>query len=203
MDDDADEATLLAGWRAGQLSRESLYLLVRPGMRQRARQGLRGITGSTPTEQDVEEAVFRAFAELEKKDPNTVGSPIGLARAMAYRRGQDVGREVNRDREQIRGLMRDPAMRQELEPQDKDIVYELEREELAITALDCLQSLTQDQRLVVEQTVIGHENLSDWAQRQGKSHQAAGRQRERALAALRRCIDLKRTARKDGEEGTK
>lgn len=66
-----------------------------------ARQGIGSITSSDPHPQDVEDAVYDAFLELERQDPAGVVSIVGLAKMIAYRRGQDTGRKIIRVREQV------------------------------------------------------------------------------------------------------
>lgn len=105
IDDD-----LLGAWRRGRAERRDLYLAVRAPMHQAARQGIGSITASKPDPQDVEDAVCKAFLELERKDPATVVSVVGLARKIAYRRGQDTGREIIRLREEMHTMVTDRAI---------------------------------------------------------------------------------------------
>lgn len=92
---------LLDDWRGGRAQTADLYAALRSPMYRAARQGVVSITSQRPDPQDVEDAVFTAFKELEQKDPTTVTSIVGLARRIAYRRGQDRGRAAVRRREQI------------------------------------------------------------------------------------------------------
>lgn len=180
---------LLDEWRAGRAQTADLYRALRGPMYRAARQGVRSITAQRPDTQDVEDAVFTAFKELEQKDPATVTSIVGLARRIAYRRGQDRGRAAVRRREQIAQAMEDPTIVEAMAVTEQEVAAEAERERLYVRATACLDELTPDQADVVRATVMGDEGLSDWAFRNGKSHQAASRQRDRALKALARCIE--------------
>lgn len=180
---------LLDEWRAGRAQTADLYRALRGPMYRAGRQGVRSITAQRPDTQDVEDAVFTAFKELEQKDPATVRSIVGLARRIAYRRGQDRGRAAVRRREQIAQAMEDPTIVEAMAVTEQEVAAEAERERLYVRATACLDELTRDQADVVRATVMGDEGLSDWAFRSGKSHQAASRQRDRALKALARCIE--------------
>lgn len=180
---------LLDDWRAGRAQTGDLYAALRSPMYRAARQGIVSITSRRPDPQDVEDAVFTAFKELEQKDPVTVTSIVGLARRVAYRRGQDRGRTAIRRREQIERAAADPTFIEATTVTEKEIAVEAERERVYEQAMRCLDELTADQAAVVRATVMGDEGLSDWAFRNGKSHQAASRQRDRALKALARCIE--------------
>lgn len=184
-----DWIRLLDEWRGGRAQTADLYAALRGPMYRAARQGVRSITAQRPDAQDVEDAVFTAFKELEQKDPATLTSIVGLARRIAYRRGQDHGRAAVRRREQIARAMEDPAFVNAVVVTDQEIGLEAKREQLRGQALACLDELTAEQAAVVRATVMGDEGLSDWAFRNGKSHQAASRQRDRALKSLARCIE--------------
>jgi hypothetical protein len=80
---------------------------------------------------------------------------------------------------------------------DDDIRAAAAREVLVGHALDCLATLTDEQRDVVGATIMGHESLSDWALRNGKTHQAASRQRSRALEALHQCVQCKKSPNRE------
>jgi hypothetical protein len=101
---------LLEDWRGGRADGADLYPALRQAMYQAARQGIGVITSSDPDPQDVEDAVYDAFCELEQQDPVNVVSVVGLARKIAYRRGQDAGRKIVRRREQIRDTLADRAV---------------------------------------------------------------------------------------------
>jgi DNA-directed RNA polymerase specialized sigma24 family protein len=180
---------LLDDWRTGRAQTADLYAALRSPMYRAARQGVVSITSQRPDPQDVEDAVFTAFKELEQKDHTTVTSIVGLARRVAYRRGQDRGRAAVRRREQIERAMDDPAFIEATTVTEAEVAHEAKRERVYEQAMRCLEELTEDQAAVVRATVMGDEGLSDWAFRNGKSHQAASRQRDRALKALARCIE--------------
>ncbi|SRR6266851_4472605 len=97
MDESGTDAEgLLLRWRQGRLDERVLYAAVRGPMYQAARGGISSITSSDPDPQDVEDAVYDAFVQLSAKDPADVSSVIGLAKVIARRRGQDIGRRVVR-----------------------------------------------------------------------------------------------------------
>jgi DNA-directed RNA polymerase specialized sigma24 family protein len=196
-----DLEALLEDWRGGRADGADLYPTLRQAMYQAARQGIGMVTSSDPDPHDVEDAVYRAFRELERQDPAKVVSLVGLARKIAYRRGQDAGRNVVRSREQIRDTLADRALMAEVGFCDDEVRAAADQEVLAGDALGCLESLTDEQRDVVRETLMGRESLSNWALRTGKTHQAASRQRGRALESLRRCIELKRSGRRRAQGG--
>lgn len=186
---ETDWERLLEDWRIGRAGTAELYVALRLPMYRSARQGVASITSRVPDSADVEDAVFTAFTELEKKDPKEVASIVGLARRMAFRRGQDQGRAAIRRREQLEEAFADPAFVEAATVTEKDVALEAERERTFEQAVACLDQLTGDQQDVIRATVMGRESLSDWAFRKGKSHQAASGQRDRALKALRRRIE--------------
>lgn len=85
-----DGEELLLRWR---LAEGVLYAAVREPMYQAARRGIFSIISSVPDLQDVEDAVYDAFVQLRAKDPADVYSVAGLAKVIACRRGQDIGRK--------------------------------------------------------------------------------------------------------------
>jgi DNA-directed RNA polymerase specialized sigma24 family protein len=186
---ETDWEGLLEDWRIGRAGTAELYAALRSPMYRAARQGVASITSRIPDSADVEEAVFTAFTGLEKKDPNQVTSIVGLARRMAFRRGQDQGRAAMRRREQLEEALADPAFIEAAKVTEKEVALEAERERTFERAVACLDQLTGDQQDVIRATVMGRESLSDWAFRKDKTHQAASGQRDRALKALRRCIE--------------
>jgi DNA-directed RNA polymerase specialized sigma24 family protein len=194
---------LLGRWRAGGATTRDLYLAVRRDLYQAARRGIGFITSDTPDEHGVEEVVYEAFCEFAAQDPAQVRSVSGLAWRIGYRRGQDHGRAVIRSREQIRGLAADRALAASIEFSDADARAAARREVLVGYAMECLDSLLDEQRDVVRATVMGRETLSDWALRAGKSHQAASRQCARALRSLARCVESKRAACQIPEGGSR
>jgi DNA-directed RNA polymerase specialized sigma24 family protein len=95
-------------------------------------------------------------------------------------------------------LMVDLIVTDDPQFQDDDVRAAAAQEVLISHALDCMEVLTEEQRDVVRATIMGHASLSDWALRNGKSHQAASRQRTRALEALHRCVQSKRSPNRGG-----
>jgi DNA-directed RNA polymerase specialized sigma24 family protein len=186
-----DDEDVLGAWRQGRVERRGLFGAVRAPMRQAASQGIGSITASAPDPHDVDDAVTDAFLELERQDPALVRTLVGLARRIAFRRGQDVGRRIIRDREGMRELAVHLSVTADPQFQDEDVRVAAELEVLIGRALECLKGLTEEQRDVVRATIMGSETLSDWALRAGKTYQAAGRQRTRALEALLRCVRAK------------
>jgi hypothetical protein len=186
-----DDEDVLGAWRQGCVERRDLFAAVRAPMRQAARQGIGSITAAAPDPHRVDDAVTDAFLELERQDPALVRSLVGLARKMAFWRGQDVGRKIIREREGMHKLAVHLAVTADPQFQDDDVLMAAEQEVLTRGALECLKGLTEEQRDVVRATIMGRETLSDWALRAGKAHQVASRQRTRALEALRRCVQAK------------
>jgi len=197
-----DTEQLLLRWRQGELDALALYGAVRGPMYQSARRGVSSITSSNPDPHDVEEAVHEAFLQLREKDPADVSTVIGLARMIALRRGQDIGRRVVREREEMRELLANPLALAAVEFSDQDVCAAEEDEKMLAMAMDCFERLNADQRDLVEKTVMGHEQLSDWAFRKGTSHQAASRQRTRAIEAIKRCVASKRSRETTGRQVT-
>jgi DNA-directed RNA polymerase specialized sigma24 family protein len=197
---DAEE--LLLRWRQGQLHGRVLYTAVRGPMYQAARSGISSITSSDPDPQDVEDAVYEAFVQLSDKDPADVSSVTGLAKVIARRRGQDIGRKVVREREQIEELLINPLAMAAAEFRDQDVRAAEEDEKVLAAARVCIERLTQEQRDLVTKTIMGQEQLSDWALSKGTSHQAASRQRRRAIEAIKRCIASKRNKVTTGRQVT-
>jgi DNA-directed RNA polymerase specialized sigma24 family protein len=195
---ETDDEKLLGAWRQGRAERRDLYLAVHAPMRQAASQGIASITASRPDPQDVGDAVYDAFVELVRQDPANVVSIVGLAKKIASRRGQDTGRKIIRMREQIHELVITLIITDDPQFRDDDVRTAAAQEVLSGHALDCMEALTEEQRDVVQATIMGHESLSDWALRAGKTHQAASRQRTRALGALQRCIESKESLDRGG-----
>jgi DNA-directed RNA polymerase specialized sigma24 family protein len=197
---ETDAEGLLLGWRQGQLNVRALYIAVREPMYQAARSGIYSITSSDPDPQSVEDAVYDAFVQLSDKDPADVSSVIGLAKVIARRRGQDIGRRVVREREQIEELLANPLAMAVMEFHDQDVRAAEEDERVLAMARGCLGWLTEEQRDLVTKTIMGQEQLSDWALRKGRSHQAASRQRTRAIETIKRCIASKRNGGTTGRQ---
>jgi DNA-directed RNA polymerase specialized sigma24 family protein len=197
-----DAEQLLLQWRQGQLDALVLYAAVRGPMYQSARRGISSITSSDPDPHDVEEAVHDAFLQLQDKDPADVSTVIGLARMIALRRGQDIGRRVVHEREEIHGLLANPLALVAVEFRDQDVYAAEEDERMLAMAMGCVERLTAEQRDLVVRTIMEQEQLSDWALRKGTSHQAASRQRTRAIEAIKRCIASKRSRQTTGRQVT-
>lgn len=201
MDESGTDADgLLQRWRQGQLDERGLYAAVRGPMYQAARSGISSITSSYPEPQDVEDAVYDAFVQLWAKGSAGVSSVTGLAKVIARRRGQDIGRRVVREREQIGELLTNPLAMAAVEFQDQDVRAAEEDERVLAMAEECIERLTEEQRDLVTKTIMGQEQLSDWALRKGTSHQAASRQRRRAIEAIKRCMAAKRSRETMGRE---
>jgi DNA-directed RNA polymerase specialized sigma24 family protein len=186
-----DDEDVLGAWRQGLAERRGLFEAVRAPMRQAASQGIGSITASAPDPHDVDDVVADAFLELERQDPALVRSLVGFARRIAFRRGQDVGRKIIREREGMRELAVHLSVTADPQFHDEDVRLAAEQEVLIGRALECLKGLTEEQRDVVRATIMGRETLSDWALRVGKAHQVASRQRARALKALLHCVRAK------------
>lgn len=202
MDADAENSKwVLEEWRAGRAQRGNLYTAVRKGMYQGARRGLRTVLGGDPNEQDVQDVGYDAFCKFEAKDPHDIHSLIGLATRIAQVRGIDRGRAIVRERRKMESQLTDRAYQAELDFADDDRRQAGERELLAEYAADCLESLPEGQRSVVTATIVGQTRLLDWALLHGKSHQAAGRQRTRALDTLKGCVQAKSGSQQEQEGG--
>ncbi|MEU6546474.1 hypothetical protein [Streptomyces sp. NPDC046859] len=198
---DTEAEKLLLGWRQGRLDGLELYAAVRGAMYQAARLGIRSITSSIPDPHDVQDAVCEAFEQLRIKDPADVSSVTGLAKMIAYRRGQDIGRGVVREREGIKKFLADRVTTAAVEFHDDDVRAAEEDERVVALAERCFGFLTDEQRDLVVETIMGEELLSDWAFRKGKTHQAASRQRKRAIEAIRRCVESKRSEAEEPRDG--
>jgi DNA-directed RNA polymerase specialized sigma24 family protein len=172
-------------------------------MTQAAERGIVRAIRASADVQDVQNVVYDAFCELERQDPHQIKNLVGFAARIAYMRGLDCGGKIIREATNTRKLAADPAYRAELEFSDLDAVMAEQRAQTAELALECLDILTDEQRSVVEQTIMRAGNLSDWAFHEGKTYQAAGAQRVRALRALRRCVDRKLQERRERKEGSR
>lgn len=176
---------LVAAWRARDGS-EMLYLELRDPMRQAARQGIRRITRESPDEDDVDNVVLRAFREVLAKDSTEVRSVVGFARTVAYRRGMDRGRQINREKKEIRDHK---WVIHDLHVSSKDELAAAETERLFRHAEACMEQLTQDQRILIEHIIMQQHSLSEWAIARGTSYEAGRRMLLRGLRTLRRCVD--------------
>lgn len=201
MADDSDDLELLLEeWRGDRATEHDLYVTVRVAIHQGARRGTSVTIASVPDEQDVCDVAYEAFREFASKDPNEIRTMIGFANHIATQRGRDRGRIIIRDREKLRNLMADWPQRAGVEFSAEDARIASEREVLARFALDCMSDLPAEQQSVIAETILKQTSLSDWALAQNKSHQAASRQRMRALESLHRCIQRKRRKHKTREE---
>jgi DNA-directed RNA polymerase specialized sigma24 family protein len=189
-------------WRRGDRDDRALFVELRGPMRRAANAGIRRMTSSRPNAEDVDEAVLVAFRELLGRDPHEIHTLVGLAARMALRRGQDIGRRLNRRRElpDIDAIGADAHDRAALDPEDELLEAEraADRELLYRLALECVAALVPGQAEVVEATVLRGQELADWAKQKRKSYQAAHKQRSKALHALLRCVNAKRHDLREG-----
>lgn len=179
-------AALLDDWRDDRASDADLYRALSDSMRRSARRALDITLLERPNEDDVDEAVTIAFLELLRNGPGAVNRSLrGLANRIAYRRGQDVGRKLIRQREQIEDV------RRELEVVAPTAVEETEHERLEqiYDQLEaCMNELTDAQRDVIDSVVRGQESLSDWTSQRGVTYEAGRRMQSRALKKLKDCV---------------
>ncbi|WP_410645395.1 RNA polymerase sigma factor [Amycolatopsis sp. lyj-346] len=193
-----EDDELLSAWQDGRAEPLDVFKAVSAPMRQRARQGIAMITADVVYEHDVDDVVYDAFLELGRIGPAGVKSLIGLAKTIAYRRGQDAGRAIIRERERMRDLVIDLGVTADPQFAEDDVREAAEQEVLLRVALECMKGLTDEQRAVVHETIMNSTTLSDWALQSGRSYQSVGRQRDRALDALRRCVNRKRSPDHEG-----
>lgn len=190
-------------WRSGTLDDLVWFGVLRGPVTQSARGGIWRMTGKRPRPVDVDEAAFRALKEFFEQDPNLIKSPLGLAKTIAFRRGQDVGRRLNQEKEfptdddEALGRMLDSKP---VDPEAEIVAAEEAARQVHLQrlAMFCLDDLSPGQAEVVRATVLGDEELSDWALTQGKTYQAADQQRDRGLSALKRCVEAKLAAEEEG-----
>jgi DNA-directed RNA polymerase specialized sigma24 family protein len=188
---------LLDRWQGGERDDRALFLVLRDPMRRAAAGGIRRMTGARANADDVDDAVFTAFTELIRQDPATIGSLVGLASQVAWRRGQDLGRRLNRARElpdtdAVAAGADDDRTASDPEEQVLEAERFAEREHIFRLAMECVAQLPAGQAEVVEATVLRSQELTAWAEAQGKSYQAAHKQRAKALRALIRCVTARR-----------
>lgn len=190
-----DEAELRERWRQGERDDRALFALLCDPMRRRARQAISRTTGTRPNSDDVDEAVSKAFLELLNKDPTGINTLVGLGASIAYRRGQDVGRRLNRERE-FPADNTQVADATASNPEEEVLQAERAAEEEHVHRLvrECIEELPSGQAAVVRATILERQQLSDWAHENGKTPQAAGKQRTKALMALRTCVESRRTS---------
>lgn len=163
-------------------------------MRRAARRGLRQVLSERPSEHDVDDALETAFRELLEKGPDAIKKSLrGFASAIAYRRGQDLARKLIRARERI------PQANWRLEDITPTLADEqsYERREHLLERLDdCMMTLTDDQRDLIENVVKPHRSLSSWTTHRGVTYEAGRRMRNRALEKLKLCLEA-RSAERD------
>lgn len=193
-------------WRRDDRDDRGWLVVLRGSMTRSARAAIRRMTGEHPNREDVDEAVFAAFREFLGRDPHDIKEPVGLAATISYRRGLDVGRRLNRHREfedlvpdtdTVAAERDDPS---DLTPEDEVLEAEraAERERIYEFAAECIDALPPGQAEVIKATVLGEQELSDWANEKGKSYQAAHKQRSKALAALLGCVKAKNGEMREG-----
>ena len=194
-DESADDAEgLLAAWHARGDS-EKLFDALRDPMRQTARQGIRRILHRDPDEADLENVVLKAFHEFLKADlKKPTRSPVGLATTIANRRGMDRARSIRREQEGIKDMA---WVLDQMWVSQAEAEAAARRELLGREAMDCMDTLTPDQRDVIHTTILSQGSLSDWVAARGTSYQAGDQLRARGLAALRRCLEARRQPRED------
>lgn len=192
-----DEADLHERWRQGERDDRALFVLLRDPMRRKASQGIRQMTGTPPNWDDVDEAVIKAFYELLDKDPAQIHGLVGLAARIAYRRGQDRGRALNRERGFQDDDADDTQVADRTASPEEDVI-EAERaaeaEDVLRVARECIEELPPGQAAVVRATIFQGQQISAWAHENGKSPQAAVKQRAKALKALHNCVESRRTS---------
>jgi DNA-directed RNA polymerase specialized sigma24 family protein len=191
-------------WRRGDRDERALYVALRAPMRRAAGGAIRRMTGARARPDDVDDAVYAAFQELLARDPTEIRTLVGLAATIARRRGQDVGRRLNRAREfpDTDAVEAGAEDRTAFDPEEEVLEVEqaAERERIYAMAVACIEGLRSGQAEVVEATVLRGQQLAEWAHQQGKSYQAAHKQRSKALDALLRCVRSKQhDLRKGGD----
>jgi DNA-directed RNA polymerase specialized sigma24 family protein len=189
-------------WRRGDRDDRAWFEVLRGPMTRAASAAIRRMTGHRPDARDVDEAVFTAFKEFLELDSEAISEPVGLAATISYRRGQDAGRRHNRNREfpNTDEVMAESDDRTALDPEAEVLEAEraAEREHVYQLAMECIGDLPQGQAEVVKATILEERDLSDWAHENGKSYQAAHKQRTKALEALRVCVKSKQDERGKG-----
>lgn len=190
----------LADWRADRLSRDDLYDHAYGALAQGVHRGFRAMMSTEPDDDEMQEVMVRAFLELSSKDPAEITSINGLVARIADLRARDYIRERISAEKRQRSIEEDRAWQMNLMLAELDGQKAELRGQLGDLAMDCLNALPREQRDVVDATIMGRETVSDWAHHRGKSHQAASKQRERALNALTRCLADKRAQLERGEE---
>jgi DNA-directed RNA polymerase specialized sigma24 family protein len=193
---------VLGQWCAGRANARDLYEVVRAAMDQAARRAIWQMIGERPDPHEVQTAVQNAFQELWAKDPAAIDHLLGLAATIADRRGRDRGRAIIARQKKTRKLTDKlgDQLGEQFQFAELDAEAVQRRAEQLESTKECLEALPVEQRLVIEQTLLEGMNLSDWAHEHGKSHQAASAQRQRAIEAVKRCVEGKKRER-DKQEG--
>ena len=106
----------------------------------------------------LENAVYDAFVQLWAKDPAEVSSVTGLAKVIARRRRQDIGKRVVREREQIEELLTNPLAMAATEFRDQD-VRAARRRKSSRYGRGMHRRLTEEQRNLVTKTIMGQEQI--------------------------------------------
>lgn len=173
----------------------ALYLEVREAMWPAARAGIRLCTKRTPDEVDVHAAVEAAFVELWNSGLGSASPAVRtrIAVGRARQRGIDRGRQLIREQEKELRFATAIA-RVEAAASVEDSAWA--EEQLRQSIESCKQKLTGGQRDVLAATVEGPLSLKAWADSRGVSIQASHRTRNRALRALKKCIDQHRLDRR-------
>jgi DNA-directed RNA polymerase specialized sigma24 family protein len=197
---------LLDRWQGGERDDRALFLVLREPMRRAAAGGIRRMTGMRANADDVDDAVYTAFTELTRRDPAQISTLVGLACQMAWRRGQDLGRRLNRARELpdsdvVEAYAGDQRSASDPEQDLLEAERFAEREHMFRLAMECVGRLPPGQADVVHATVLRSQELTAWAEAQGKSYQAAHKQRAKALQALIRCVTARRRHDEQGGNG--
>ena len=177
--DDAERLVVAWDSRADALE---VFGHLRDPMRQAARRGLRFVLGGTPNEDDVDDVVTKAFAEvLENTSDQVKRDPVAFAKTVARLRGIDKGRAILREHKKIKELS--PVVERH-RVTEEDLAAAAAKEKRLQAAEEALGELTAEQRDVIERTVMGQESLSDWTLERGTSYEAGRRLRIRGLQAL-------------------
>lgn len=138
--------------------------------------------GGTPNEDDVDDVVTKAFAEvLENTSDQVKRDPVAFAKTVARLRGIDKGRAILREHKKIKELS--PVVERH-RVTEEDLAAAAAKEKRLQAAEEALGELTAEQRDVIERTVMGQESLSDWTLERGTSYEAGRRLRIRGLQAL-------------------
>ena len=177
----------------------AIYERLKTSLWEAAAQGAR--TTGVRDRDAIGEAVLQAFTEFMKQDFDEVDNPRALARRIAYRRGIDQGRATRRRWADVvpietvseRHLRALPGQPDGIEPSAEDMFLadeELEeRERTNWRIRKCLGRLTDRERHVIKEHVMGGRALSDVGGDLGISHTAVRNIREKALPLLQACLE--------------